>query len=473
MVVAVRLGQISWGATCQAKARKQFVPAIRGRKGCMMIDGTDSYNLAERCERARRLFHETRAIRGWGSAVILLYRILLSKMPLLLRHIWAARRTAEVREAVAQGRIEACEAPYLAIAISGGLGDTLVIARFVRDIAIHVGEIRFDVFSPTPKHAAWVFRYVPGFRTAYYDVAFNRTLFEYDLSIRANQSAVVYQEHVRWDAVRHNHRLMEVIDSLIRFRPKIDVFVAHHPWLDHFLARTAVFAGASRRDFLHAMAGLRYSSNRLSISKDSSIVGRLGLSPGEYVTVHNGFDPGFVISAPRATKCYPHFGAVVALLKDAMPNVIFVQVGTTTSKPIAECDLILLNRTSLDEVAGLLSRALLHLDNEGGLVHLAACLGTRSAVVFGPTPHDYFGYPDNINITPPVCGGCWYMTRTWMDGCPKGHDTPVCLTEQDPRAVADRVLVAVAEATGACVELPPHPLEAGVSLMASAARAAA
>ena len=111
-------------------------------------------------------------------------------------------------------------------------------------------------------------------------------------------------------------------------------------------------------------------------------------------------------------------------LKAAMPHrsFSFVQIGTVTSEPIAECDLILLNQTSLDEVAGLLGQASLHLDNEGGLVHLAACLGTRSAVVFGPTPSDYFGYPANINIEPPVCGGCWFMTRTWMDACAKGYD---------------------------------------------------
>jgi hypothetical protein len=242
---------------------------------------------------------------------------------------------------------------------------------------------------------------------------------------------------------------MQIIDSLVRFRPKIDVFVDRHPWLDHFLARTAVFAGATRRDFLHTMAGLPYSSDRLSVPQDMSVTARLGLTPRQYVTVHNGFDPGFVISARRATKCYPYFGSVVTLVKTASPSLTFVQVGTTTSEPIPECDVILLNKTSLDEVAGLLGQAALHLDNEGGLVHLAACLGTRSAVVFGPTPQDYFGYPDNINIEPPVCGGCWYMTRTWMDTCAKGYDAPLCLTEQNPCAVAEQVLTALVETTAA------------------------
>lgn len=418
----------------------------------------DSYALADRWERARRLLRDTYARLGWNSAMVLSGRMIMFKMPLLLRQLWAARRTAEVQAAVAHARSEAQGPPYLAIAISGGLGDTLVIARFVRDLAVHVGDIRFDIFSPTPRNATWVFQDVPGFCTAYHDISFNHTVSEYDLSIRANQSAVVYHESIRWSSVRRNHRLMEVTDSLIRFRPKVDVFVSHHPWLDHFLAHTAVFAGATRRDFLHAMAGLAYSSDRLAISQDGSIIGRLGLTPRHYITVHNGFDPRYVISSPRATKCYPHFGAVVEYLKDALPHITFVQVGTTTSKPIPECDLVLLNQTSLDEVSALLGQALLHLDNEGGLVHLAACLGIRSAVVFGPTPPDYFGYPDNINIAPPVCGGCWYMTRTWMDACVKGHDSPLCLTQQDPRGVADRVLAAVTPAPALAVMRLPQPV---------------
>jgi ADP-heptose:LPS heptosyltransferase len=156
--------------------------------------------------------------------------------------------------------------------------------------------------------------------------------------------------------------------------------------------------------------------------------------------VHNGFDTDFVITGRRATKCYPHFGAVVARLKRQWPDLKFVQIGTTTSEPISECDLVLLHQTTLDEASGLIAGAALHLDNEGGMVHLAACLGTRSAVLFGPTPSDYFAY---LNFDPPVCGNCWWMKRSWMDVCAKGYDTPLCLSEQDPESVARAVSAAL------------------------------
>lgn len=273
-----------------------------------------SHRLAQRWKRARQLFQETRATRGWAAAAVLLGRLVLLKIPLLLRHVWAARRTATVRANVAKVRTNAPNALHLAFAISGGLGDTLVIARFLRDLAAHIGGMQFDVFAANPSQAAWVLKDVVGLRALYHDISFDQTLAEYDVAMRVNQSAVIYQDYIRWSSVRRNHNLSQVIDSLVRFRPKIDVFVDRHPWFDHFLARTAVFEGATRCDFLHVMAGLQYGGERLSVPVDMSIVARLGLHARQYITVHNGFDPGYIISARQATKCYPHFGSVVTYL---------------------------------------------------------------------------------------------------------------------------------------------------------------
>ena len=127
------------------------------------------------------------------------------------------------------------------------------------------------------------------------------------------------------------------------------------------------------------------------------------------------------------------------LLRQKRPYLRFVQIGVGTSQPLAEVDIDLVNRTSVAEAAGLIGDALMHVDNEGGLVHLARCLGVDSAVVFGPTPSNYFGYAGNVNIDPPFCGGCWWSDDTWMERCPRGFGTPRCMTEQDPAAVAGAI----------------------------------
>lgn len=405
-----------------------------------------------RARRLAELIGETYARSGPVAATTLVFRLARRKMPLLWRQAVTARRADVVRGQVHETRAALAPShPYLAMAVTGGVGDFVVIARFLRDLSVANGEITFDVFSPAPDRAAWAFAAVPGFHRSYHDILFEHVLREYDVALRANQMVVVYHEFLRWEALRDKPKLVHMIDALTRSRVKVDVFVNHHPFLDNFLAQVAVFAGRTRRDFLHYMAGIPYGGDLLSVPADHSAVARVGLKPGGYVTVHNGFDTGFVISGKRATKCYPHFGAVVAILKEALPHLVFVQVGAEeTSERLTECDIDLVGRTTLNEVAGLLSTAAFHIDNESGLVHLARCYGVPSGVVFGPTPSDYFAYPDNHAVEPPICGSCWWLSRTWMDGCAKGYPQPRCMTEQDPNEVADRFLAAM-DASGLTV----------------------
>lgn len=378
--------------------------------------------------------------QGLLPALAFALRSLARKVPIVVRtslsRFGARRALRDVRQRHADAPGE-CR---IAVCLTGGVGDTVVIARFMRDLAAAVPGTRFDVFMARPETAAFVFAQVEGFQRAYHDALFDPLRREYHLALRANQTVVVYEDQIDWGALRDAPGLVAVVDKLRRSRVDVDDFIARHPFRDNFLARTAVFAGASRRNFLHAMAGLTYGGDRLELAADASAPGRFGLAGRTYVTIHNGFDPDFIISGVRATKCYPHFARVVEELRARRPDIVFVQLGTSTSEPIEECDINLIGRTSLPEAAGLVGAALAHLDNEGGLVHLAACLGVPAVVLFGPTPSDYFGYPGNVNIAPAVCGDCWWLTRSWMSSCVKGYSVPRCLHEQRPETVVARAL---------------------------------
>jgi hypothetical protein len=395
-----------------------------------------------RVRRLTGLLAEIHERDGVISAAKLFFKLIGRKFPILWRQLTTAPRASAISRHVEAERARSGR-PYVAVAVTGGVGDHVVIARFLRDLCAAVGDIGFDVFSPTPEQAAWVFAAVPGFICSYHDILFERLLPEYDAGFRANQTIVVYREALCWSRLRNMPELVRVIDNLIRARAKVDVFIDRHPFLDNFLARTALFAERTRRDFLHAMADIPYGGDSMAIPADTVVADRLGLESHCYVTVHNGFDTGFVITGRRATKCYPHFDAVVAILKRSVPHLTFVQVGVGTSEPIAECDINLIGKTTLPEVAGILAKSAFHIDNESGLVHLARCYGVTAGVVFGPTPAGYFAYPDNVSIEPPVCGNCWWMTRTWMDSCAKGYAAPRCMTEQEPALVADRILAAM------------------------------
>lgn len=63
---------------------------------------------------------------------------------------------------------------------------------------------------------------------------------------------------------------------------------------------------------------------------------------------------------------------------------------------------------SLAETAAIIEGAVAFVGVESGIAHLAAAVGTRSVVLFGPTSPVLFGYPWNVNLTAEKCSPCWW-----------------------------------------------------------------
>lgn len=409
---------------------------------------------------------------GLSAARSYIYKSFATKGATVASHLWATRQymlpwrlAAEVRRLRTirrEGRLT------LAIAATGGLGDLIIAARCIRDLQREAEPFSFDVFVSAPDTARWLFSAVPGFERAFADTIENIAGRAYDLRLCANQTIVISPGSEPSASLRQAPRMTAVVNHINRARRSIEPYIRYHPLLDNGLARKAVMSNRCRRDFLHSMAGLEYGGDQLDIASDDSIISRLGLTGRPFVTLHNGFDPNFVIVGQRATKCYPHFAEVVAGLKAARPDLLIVQIGTATSEPIAHVDVPLIGRTNLQEVAGLLRATSLHLDNEGGLVHLAACYGRRSVVVFGPTPSDYFGYPHNINVDPLRCGNCWWIDELWMDRCPRGLAEPECVYAQPPETIVSHALQALGARDAAllplqCTRSPNCPTDSASS----------
>lgn len=329
----------------------------------------------------------------------------------------------------------------IAILVTGGIGDYIVIARFLRDLMAHVEPLQFTIFCQNIDAADWIFAAIPGFSGAYSEFLFEHVeiVDNYVVSLRINHFVTAHAESAVWPELRKHPKLRAAIERVVKFRPQIEVFVQNHPYMDNFLAQKSHFMNRNRENFLHAIAGVHYSGARFDLSTDHAVLARYALKKGGYITFNNGFDADYVIAGKTATKCYPHFDALVVLLKEAYPGVPIVQIGTKTSTPVASADLDLISKTTLSEAATLLQSALIHIDNEGGLVHLAASLGTPSCVIFGPTSVEYFSYAQNLNIAPASCGNCWWITRSWMDICPRGFETPRCLFDRKPSDILNEI----------------------------------
>jgi hypothetical protein len=350
------------------------------------------------------------------------------------------------------------DAVMMAIRVTGGLGDFVVVARFIRDLCQYAANLKIHVFCPAEAVAgAWVFAAVPQIEAVYNESFFFHVHQNYDCSLVAHQMAFYYGEHADYDKIRSlSPNLLKVLSALNKSRPQWDVFIHHHPFLDGAMAHTAVALGESRNTLLHSMSGLKPGGDILPLKLDETICDGIRATHARWLTINNGFDANFAIGGAPATKCYPqhHWNTLVGLLKKAHPDIAIVQIGAKTSRLVPGADVDLIGKTSLPQVAAVIRGGMLHIDIEGGLVHVAASVGRRSAVFFGPTSVKYFSYADNLNLSSGFCGNCWWTKRTWMEACPREFDSALCMEHLDPRVA---VAAIVKELDGVERVVPPSP----------------
>jgi hypothetical protein len=390
--------------------------------------------LIPRARRLVRRFREVRTNDGLFAAIRLVIRYTYSRIPLLRSSLFATRGKAKIHRTIALLRSDVSPTtPILALVVRGGLGDHIQTARFIRDLAQHSEGFSFDVYTLRPAIAAWVFASVTGFHAAYDPVLLNESY--YDATLDILHFVTVRRDSLLLHRIESRPNLLAAVHNIMAAFHSIGLCAAHSPQLDNLLAQKAIFSNCTSANFLHHLAGVPYGGPHLSVATSKREPFKSSLDGRQYITVHNGFDRQFVM-AGSATKVYPHLSDVVQAVKKKHPGILIVQIGDlVASTPVPSVDIDLLGKTTLPEAAGLIDGALLHIDSEGGLVHIAAAVCTPSAVIFGPTPPQFFAYEANINIPPRTCGGCWWTNETWMTRCPRGLPEPVCMT-QDPLDVA-------------------------------------
>lgn len=159
------------------------------------------------------------------------------------------------------------------------------------------------------------------------------------------------------------------------------------------------------------------------------------LKDKKYITIHNASD------LSRQTKSWTTNGwnKLVELIK-SKHNFEVIQLGSKYEETI-KGTINLTGQTSLQQTASLLSKSLFHIDTEGGLVHLARAVGTRSIVLFGCTPIHFFGYDANINIPPTFeCKEGWWKNDMWWKSCAEKYPYPVpCMESIQPENIISKI----------------------------------
>jgi len=331
----------------------------------------------------------------------------------------------------------------VAVRLTGGLGDTVIHRRFLEQIAARCPDCNFIIFCAVVKQGRWVFENAPYVKGVFPLIMFSDYRIRHaDIILHLNTFAFFDEEHCHFGKIlKQAPALLEMFSSCREKRKMWDCFIEKHPSLDGAFARQAVLQGFNRYNFISHLLGIPTPGPVLDLRVNQKRASELSKRFRSYITLNTGFDSYFIIAGKTATKCYPqeHWERLVVLLKEKYPGLGIVQVGNKIGKHIAGVDTDLAGKTHLDECAGILKNSRLHIDIEGGLVHICAALGTQCVTLFGPTSEEYFRYPHNINLRDDQCIACWWSTESWMMRCPRKYPRAECMYRLLPEKIMDAV----------------------------------
>lgn len=225
---------------------------------------------------------------------------------------------------------------------------------------------------------------------------------------------------------------------------KLQTVINNTPHLDGLWAKISVQYGSNRIANMGLTAGVPVGQNdrapiRLDAQKLKEVLQTHGLYGKRYVTIHDGTNTNTDLHGRHATRCWPreHWQAFGKLFKEKFPDILLVQLGGANSAPFDFADICLVGKTSVPQLPYILQGALLHIDGESGMVHLANLTDTRSIVLFGPSPLPYLAYARNINLRAENCRDCMCIYTDWMSRCPL-FEKNECLWAIKPQTVFEK-----------------------------------
>lgn len=277
---------------------------------------------------------------------------------------------------------------------------------------------------------------------------------------------------MRYEAMRDRYA------AAITFSGHVSAIVDHLredcPFPSH-LAQVFQSLQAQAKDMVHSMQMPLYAAFYRSIYRGENCYGRMtfgGTIPcrdqkvhipqdaaaermlsekrlGAYVTVNYGNGSAHEERSVAKSWRRDRFETVIAAIHRGFPELGVVQIGPGDAVPLAGAGHDFLG-VPWPMVAELLRHSLLHIDIEGGLVHLASQIGTKCLVLFGPTQIEDVGYPNNINLRAGTCHNCYGLYPD-INTCARGLANPECMMSITPEMVMDKVRKYLGTKKGASV----------------------
>ncbi len=192
---------------------------------------------------------------------------------------------------------------------------------------------------------------------------------------------------------------------------------------------------------LGAKASDRVSIPSSGIDEEKYLEG-LGLLDRKYITINTGLNTEYANKNNTRAWPFDRWNQLSEEIKKTYADILVVQVGLKlTEADDIRADVHLNGVTNLSQISVILKGASIHIDYDGGLVHVNHMVGGRSIVLMGPSSVENHAYPENQYISSGLCEACEWTTPSWLSKCPKGQEHPACMAgidvEKVMRSIAD------------------------------------
>ncbi len=325
--------------------------------------------------------------------------------------------------------------------IVGGLGDAIINYNYIYAFYDKFSEVGLSIDIANASNAFISFVENSEFVHSFIDVDFEKT--DYDLVFELRRYPRIIRAEF-FHIASAAPKLMDYLTSCRKFEYDNPNRIHFGPKYDGYNEETKAELCEKRylQPDIYGEFGLT-ESYLPYIKVDSNLLSSFSLDESKYITIHRGCDRFFF--SDNNVKLWPekNYEELMVLIKKKYPDYKIVLLGEDYEKSdlIHHYDLDLLGKTNMPQLKAIIKGAALHIDTEGGLVHMRHSLKSgKSVVLFGPTSDDFFGYPENINIRTSDCPyPCEWKTKDWAVNCSNSEAKHICMESISPQMIIQQI----------------------------------
>lgn len=347
-------------------------------------------------------------------------------------------RNHTIKEVDRSSWIEYDDAVSIAVFLCGGFGDYIISAKVVEELQ-DLANCRIEIFGEKHEFIKAIYGENSTITFNFKD-EFLQQASRYDLAILIDHFIECFN-YRRDKVIKISEELAKKIDYLVKHYKELYVDIKQQCYRERIHFEKCKLEGLDRWTELRMGKTFDINEKKVRIpmlNEYKSCLDKFGLNNKKYITINYGTDA--IRVGMKQLKLWPkdNLETFVRLFHDKYADIYIVQLGAQNAEKVAGADFYIFGE-KIEATKWILKQSLLHIDCEGGLVHLATQLDTKCVVLFGPTPVHMYGYKQNINIHNDECEYCMGLSEDWAYKCFKGYSECNCLRNITPELVINTI----------------------------------